>query len=75
MKITIASAFLVAVAAPAMAANFFQSCQADSVSVSGRTLTAKCRTISGSYTCSKLDLNKCLKNNYGSLQADPTDSG
>lgn len=75
MKITIASALLLASAGPALAANFFASCVADSVSVSGPTLTAKCRSITGKLTCTKLDLNNCLRNQYGSLQADETGSG
>lgn len=59
----------------AMAANFVGSCDANSVKLSGRTLTANCRNIVGQMRCSRLDLNRCLKNSYGSLQADPTGAG
>ncbi|EGS17541.1 uncharacterized protein CTHT_0068720 [Thermochaetoides thermophila DSM 1495] len=38
-------------------------------------LTANCRTTTGQYKCSKLDLNNCIKNSYGRLQEDPTGSG
>ncbi|KAK3936618.1 hypothetical protein QBC46DRAFT_321115 [Diplogelasinospora grovesii] len=67
---------LAAAAATAAADNFIGSCDADSVKIiSGKVLTANCRQISGPLRCSRLDLNRCLKNTYGSLQADPTGSG
>ncbi|AEO63132.1 uncharacterized protein THITE_2043158 [Thermothielavioides terrestris NRRL 8126] len=59
----------------ATAANFLGSCDANSIKVSGRTLTANCKDIFGQSKCSKLDLNRCIKNNYGSLEADPTGAG
>jgi glutamyl-tRNA reductase len=59
----------------ALAANFLGSCDANSVKVSGRTLTANCKNIFGQLKCSKLDLNRCLKNNYGRLQEDPSGAG
>jgi glutamyl-tRNA reductase len=59
----------------AFAANFLGSCDANSVKVSGRTLTANCKNIFGQLKCSKLDLNRCLKNNYGRLQEDPSGAG
>lgn len=59
----------------AFADNFVSSCDAGSVKVSGRTLTASCRNILGQLKCSRLDLNRCIKNTYGSLQADPNASG
>ncbi|KAK4153046.1 hypothetical protein C8A00DRAFT_15692 [Chaetomidium leptoderma] len=59
----------------ALAANFVGSCDGNSIKVSGRTLTANCRNIFGQLKCSRLDLNRCLKNSYGSLQADPNGSG
>lgn len=67
--------FFALTATAAQADNFVASCDANSVKVSGRTLTANCRNISGGLQCSKLDLNRCIKNSYGSLQADPTGSG
>lgn len=75
MKITTASVFALAIAGQAMASNFIQSCEADSVTVSGHFVTAKCKTIGGTYACSKLDLNNCIKNSYGTLQSDSTGSG
>jgi hypothetical protein len=59
----------------ALGANFVDSCDAKSVKVNGRTLTANCKNIFGQLKCSKLDLNRCLKNVYGRLQADPTGAG
>lgn len=59
----------------ALAANFSGSCETGSIKVSGRTLTANCKNIFGQLKCSKLDLNRCLKNNYGRLAADPTGAG
>jgi hypothetical protein len=76
MKFSIQSTiFFAFTATAAQADNFVASCDANSVKVSGRMLTANCRNISGGLQCSKLDLNRCIKNNYGSLQADPTGSG
>ncbi|KAK0735363.1 hypothetical protein B0T21DRAFT_411996 [Apiosordaria backusii] len=54
--------------------NFIGSCDASSVKVSGRVITANCKNILGQLKCSRLDLNKCIKNSYGRLQADPTGS-
>jgi hypothetical protein len=62
-------------ASGALAANFAGSCETNSIKVSGRTLTANCRNIFGQYKCSKLDLNRCLKNSYGTLQPDPSGNG
>jgi hypothetical protein len=59
----------------ATADNFVASCDANSVKISGRTLTANCKDIFGNFQCSKLDLNKCLKNTYGSIQEDPKGDG
>jgi hypothetical protein len=56
-----------------LAANFASSC--DSIKVDGRILQANCRNIFGQPTCSKLDLNNCLKNVGGKLEADPTGAG
>lgn len=75
MKVTISSVLLLAAATPTLAANFLGSCSADSVVIDGKILTAKCRTISGQLKCTKLDLNNCLKNTYGSLQSDPEGDG
>ncbi|KAK3370439.1 hypothetical protein B0H63DRAFT_528160 [Podospora didyma] len=70
--ITLAS---LAVLAPAVAENFIGSCDASTVKVTGRILTANCRNIAGALKCTRLDLNQCVKNTYGSLQADPTATG
>ncbi|KAK4246114.1 Cyanovirin-N [Corynascus novoguineensis] len=59
----------------ALADNFTGSCDANSIKVSGKTLTAKCKNIFGQSKCSKLNLNKCIKNVYGRLQEDPTGAG
>ncbi|KAK3326170.1 hypothetical protein B0H66DRAFT_600304 [Apodospora peruviana] len=66
---------LAAAAPAAPAQDFLNSCDANSVKVTGRILQANCKNIAGALKCSKLDLNKCLKNTYGSLQADPTGAG
>lgn len=63
-------------AAPAAPAeNFVNSCDDKTVKVTGRILQANCKNIVGALKCSKLDLNRCLKNVYGSLQADPSGTG
>ena len=59
----------------ALGANFVGSCDANSAKVSGKTLTANCKNIFGQLKCSKLDLNRCLKNSYGTLQADASGAG
>jgi len=58
-----------------LADNFVASCDANSVKITGRDLTANCKDIFGNLQCSKLDLNRCLKNTYGSLQEDPKGDG
>ncbi|KAL2131847.1 hypothetical protein VTI74DRAFT_4561 [Chaetomium olivicolor] len=62
-------------ASGALAINFAASCDTNSIKVSGRTLTARGKNIWGQYTCSKLDLNRCIKNRYGTLQSDPAGAG
>ncbi|KAK0727527.1 hypothetical protein B0T26DRAFT_747839 [Lasiosphaeria miniovina] len=64
-----------AAAGSGMTENFIGSCDASTVQVSGRILTASCRNIFGALRCSRLDLGQCLKNTYGSLQADPAGTG
>ncbi|KXX77624.1 Cyanovirin-N [Madurella mycetomatis] len=66
---------LALVATGVVADNFTGSCDAKSVKVNGRTLTANCRNIRGQMKCSKLDLNRCIKNLYGSMEPDPTGAG
>lgn len=72
IKAIIVSALVVG---PVVADNFFASCDANSVKMSGRYLTANCKDVVGILQCSKLDLNRCLKNVYGSLQADQNGDG
>lgn len=55
--------------------NFIASCNSDSVKISGKYVTANCKTITGQLKCTRLDLSNCLKNNYGSLQDDPSGKG
>lgn len=55
--------------------SFVSSCDAGSVRVDGRYITANCRNIVGQYVCSRLDLNRCVKNSYGTLASNPTQSG
>ncbi|KAL2152291.1 hypothetical protein VTH82DRAFT_5475 [Thermothelomyces myriococcoides] len=62
-------------ASAALAANFSNSCDAASIKVSGNILTATCSTIFGQPKCSKLDLDKCIKNEGGTLRADPSGTG
>lgn len=65
-----------AAAAPAApAVDFSGSCEPSSIKITGTTVQANCKNIFGTYSCSKLDLNRCIKNNYGRLAADPTGAG
>ncbi len=59
----------------ALASEFVPSCDASTVKVVGKFLTGNCKNIFGQLKCSKLDLNKCIKNNYGRLQEDPLGAG
>lgn len=54
---------------------FLNTCDVKSVKVSGKTLTAKCKNILGQEKCNKLELNKCIKNLYGTLAVDPIGAG
>ncbi|KAK3906397.1 hypothetical protein C8A05DRAFT_29757 [Staphylotrichum tortipilum] len=62
-------------AAAAPAVDFAGSCEPNSIKISSTTVQANCKNIFGQYACSKLDLNRCIKNNYGRLAADPTGAG
>ncbi|AEO56671.1 hypothetical protein MYCTH_2301832 [Thermothelomyces thermophilus ATCC 42464] len=75
MKPTLFALVLGLGASGALAANFADSCDAKSIKVSGKTLRANCKNIFGQSTCSKLNLNKCIKNVNGRLQADPSGAG
>jgi len=53
---------------------FLQTCE--SIKLRGRYLTATCNSITGgNQRCSRLDLNKCLKNQFGQLVADSLGMG
>ena len=55
---------------------FTSTCQTETVKVEGRWLTAQCRNILNTEArCSKLDLNNCLKNNFGRLEDDVFGTG
>jgi hypothetical protein len=76
MKASIASVVVTGLLAPvALADNFIASCVANSVQASGNVLTAQCYDISRNLRCTRLDLSRCLKNVYGSIQADPNADG
>jgi hypothetical protein len=76
MQVTLASLLAVAVAASARPAdNFLGSCDANSVVINGRFIQANCKNILGSWGCTRLDMNNCLKNNYGRIQEDPSGQG
>ncbi|KAH6626715.1 hypothetical protein B0J18DRAFT_455891 [Chaetomium sp. MPI-SDFR-AT-0129] len=75
MKLTVSALALSLGASGVLASNFVASCKESTIKVSGRTLTASCKNIFGNYNCSHLNLNTCLKNRYGSLQADPDGTG
>ncbi|KAK3984774.1 hypothetical protein QBC44DRAFT_252168 [Cladorrhinum sp. PSN332] len=76
MKIPLLSLSVILSSGVAQADNFVSSCDPASVKLSGRTtLTASCSNILGQLRCSRLDLNRCIKNSYGQLQADPNGSG
>src|SRR5437868_1647168 len=50
---------------------FLDSCDSSTIKVEGRYLTATCNSITGgNKRCSKLDLNRCLKNQFGQLVPD-----
>ncbi|KAK3328049.1 hypothetical protein B0T19DRAFT_181582 [Cercophora scortea] len=72
---SIFTAVILGLAAVAQAENFFKTCDASSVKVTGKILQANCKNIAGALKCSKLNLNECLKNSYGSLKEDPTGAG
>lgn len=55
--------------------DFRSTCDPRTIKVNGRYATAVCRTIRGDLRCSRVDLTNCIKNNYGSLQADPKEAG
>jgi len=63
------------VALAKIAIDFGDYCESNTITVSGTILSASCRDITGSYVCTTLDLNTCIKNVGGSLQADPSSSG
>ena len=60
----------------AAAQSFTTSCKLDTVKVDGRWLTAECNNILRTASrCTKLDLNNCLKNNFGRLEDDVFGTG
>lgn len=59
----------------APASQFMGSCNPSTIKLNGVKLTATCYNIVGEGTCSTLDLSKCLKNVYGSIQDDPDGRG
>jgi hypothetical protein len=75
MKFNLSPLVLGLVAQGAVASEFVDSCDSSTLKVSGRILTASCKNIFGQLKCSKLDLTRCVKNNYGRLQEDPTGAG
>ncbi|KAK0652804.1 hypothetical protein B0T16DRAFT_388006 [Cercophora newfieldiana] len=77
MKPTLASllAAVLFIAGALAEGEFLNTCDIKSVKVSGKTLTAKCKNILGQEKCNKLELNKCLKNLYGTLAVDPIGAG
>jgi len=54
---------------------FGTSCDPNTIQLDGLILTADCLNVVKDMTCSRLDLGKCLKNRYGSIQDDPTGEG
>ncbi|KAK3359478.1 hypothetical protein B0T25DRAFT_514995 [Lasiosphaeria hispida] len=77
MKLTLTTLLTLALSATGGMAEgeFTGTCDVTSIKVSGKYLTAKCKNILGAEKCTTLDLNNCLKNSYGQLQADPTAAG
>jgi hypothetical protein len=77
MKFTVTSLLTAAlcVAGAVAEGEFLNTCDVKSVKVVGKTLTAKCRNILNLEKCNKLDLNKCLKNLFGTLAVDPIGAG
>jgi len=58
-----------------IAIDFGDYCDDTTITVSGTILQANCRGITGDMVCSRLDLNTCILNRSGSLQADPSGQG
>jgi hypothetical protein len=59
----------------ASADGFLTSCDPNSILLEGTILTANCLNIVKDMVCSSLDLGRCLKNRYGSIQDDPDGDG
>ena len=67
---------LAACAAPIVLADgFLSSCDSNTIEIDGTILTAYCTNIVKDMTCSRLDLGRCLRNDYGSIQDDPVGEG
>ena len=75
MNRRIANFLVFILASGVVADNFIASCDSNSVKIDGKYVTANCKTITGQTKCTRLDLSNCLKNNYGSLQDDPSGKG
>ncbi|KAK0720267.1 hypothetical protein B0H67DRAFT_599805 [Lasiosphaeris hirsuta] len=77
MTLTLTTLFALALSATGALAegDFIGTCDVTSIKISGKYLSSKCKNILGAEECTKLDLNNCLKNSYGQLEADPTAAG
>ena len=54
---------------------FLTSCDPDSIEIDGTIMTASCLNVFKESKCSRLDLGSCFKNDYGSIQNDPSGNG
>lgn len=70
MKLTTVAAFALSAVSVLADGEFITSCDASTIKVKDKFLTATCSNIIGVKKCSKLDLNKCLKNQFGQLVVD-----
>jgi hypothetical protein len=75
MKSVIGLSLILLAASPAVAKDFWNSCDKTSVVVKDNTLTATCKSAKGQSICTVLDLTHCIKNDNGYLEQDPDGSG
>jgi len=62
-------------ASVAMGDGFLSTCDPNSIELEGTTLRAFCLNVYKDLTCSRLDLGRCLRNSYGTIQDDPQEEG
>lgn len=67
---------LLLAAIPAVLADkFIQSCSKTSIVVKDNLMSGRCWNTHGELICSQLDLNYCIRSDYGVLREDPNGVG